>query len=53
MKIKNDEDKNSILYQDISENDKRVTNKIFKYFYSLYLEKKEFKIFFNAIYYLF
>ena len=53
MKIKNDEDKNSILYQDISENDKRVTNKIFKYFYSLYLEKKEFKIFFNAIYYIF
>ena len=49
MKLKNDKEKNNLLIQDINSNDKAFTNKIFRYFYSLFQEKKEFKIFLKFI----
>ena len=49
MNIKNDKEKNNLFIQDVNTNDKDFTNKIFKYFYSLFQEKKEFKIFLKFI----
>ena len=49
MKMKNDKEKNNLYFQDISSNENTLTNKIFKYFYSLFQEKKEFKSFFKYI----
>ena len=43
MKVKNDKEKNNFFIQDINNNDKSFTYKIFKYFYVLFLNKKSFK----------
>ena len=45
MRIKNDKEKNSFFIQDISGNNKSFSHKIFKYFYLLFQEKKEYKLF--------
>ena len=42
MKKKNEIDKNGFLFQDINLDDNTIKNKIFRYFYSLFQEKKEF-----------
>ena len=52
MKIKNGKDKNSLLIQDININKKELTYKIFRYFYSLNQEKKEYNLFLKLILYL-
>ena len=49
MKVKNEKDKNNLFIQDINSNDKAFTYKIFRYFYSLFHEKKEFQIFLKFI----
>ena len=49
MKVKNDKDKNNIYFQDINSNDKTFTYKTFQYFYSLFQEKKEHKLFLKFI----
>ena len=49
MKVKNDKEKNNIYIQDINSNDKTFTYKIFRYFYSLFQEKKEHKLFLKFI----
>ena len=51
MKIKNEKDKNSLLIQDISINKKALIYKIFRYFYSLNKEKKEYNLFLKSIIY--
>lgn len=40
MKVKKDKEKNSFFIQDINNNDKSFTYKIFKYFYVLFANKK-------------
>ena len=49
MKLKNDKENNNLLIQDINANDKTFTYKIFRYFYSLFQGKKEFKSFFKFL----
>ena len=50
MRMKNDKQNNSLFIQDInSNNNKTFSYKIFKYFYALFQEKKEFNIFFKYI----
>ena len=53
MKInnENEKEKNSLLIQDISTNKKTLTYKIFRYFYSLNQEKKEYNFFFKSLFY--
>jgi hypothetical protein len=41
--MNDDKDNNSLFIQDINIDDKTITNKIFRYFYSLFQEKKGFK----------
>ena len=50
MKLKNEKDKNSLLIQDININ-KTLRYKIFRYFYSLLQEKKEYSLFFKCVLY--
>ena len=47
--MKGDKEKNSLFIQDISSNDKDYTISIFRYFFSLYIEKKEYKSFIKFI----
>ena len=49
MKEKIEKNQNNIYYQDINSNDKLFITKIFRYFYSLYNEKREFKPFITII----
>ena len=49
MKLKNDKEKNNFLIQDLNSNEKTFTYKIFRYFYSLFQLKKEFKLFLKWI----
>ena len=51
MKLKNEKDKNSLLIQDININKKSLKYKIFRYFYSLNQEKKEYNLFFKCVLY--
>jgi len=51
MKIQNEKEKNSLLIQDINVNKKALTYKIFRYFYSLNQEKKEYNLFLKAVLY--
>ena len=47
MKKKNEIDKNSLVYQDINIDEKNVMIKMYRYFYYLFQEKKEFNTFFK------
>ena len=47
--MNDDKDNNSLFIQDINIDDKTITNKIFRYFYSLFQEKKGFKSFLKYI----
>ncbi len=44
-----EKDKKSLFIHDFNTNEKTFTNKIFRYFYSLFQEKKEFKLFWKYI----
>ena len=47
--MKEDRERNAFFIQDLNINDKTITNKIFRYFYSLFQEKKEFNSFFKYL----
>ena len=47
--MKEDKEKNALLIQDLNANDKTIINKIYRYFYSLFQEKKEFNSFFKYL----
>ncbi len=49
MKKKNELDKNIFTFQDINSDDKTIIIKIFRYFYSLFQERKEFNPFLKYI----
>ena len=49
MKKKNELDKNIFTFQDINSDDKTIILKIFRYFYSLFQERKEFNPFLKYI----
>ena len=49
MKVKNDQEKSNLFIQDINSNDKTFRYKIYRYFYSLFQEKKEFQLFLKFI----
>ena len=49
MKIKNGKEKSNIYIQDINSNEKAFIYKIFRYFYSLFQDKKESKLFLKFI----
>ena len=51
MKIKNGKEKHSFLIQDITINKKTLTYKIFRYFYSLNQDKKEYNLFLKSVLY--
>ena len=51
MKIKNEKEKNSLLIQDININKKTLAYKIFRYFYLLNQEKKEYNLFLKSLLY--
>ena len=49
MELKNDKENNNLLIKDINSNDNAFTYKIFRYFYSLLHERKEFTLFFKFL----
>jgi len=51
MKIKNESEKNSLSIQEIIINKKTLTYKIFRYFYSLNQDKKDYNLFLKCILY--
>jgi hypothetical protein len=51
MKLKNGKEKNSLLIQEININKSALTYKIFRYFYSLFHDKKEYNLFFKCVLY--
>ena len=51
MKLKNGKEKNSLLIQEININKSALTYKIFRYFYSLFHDKKEYNLFYKCVLY--
>ena len=47
--MKNVKSKNSLFIRDLNSNDQSLTSRVFRYFYSLYEEKKEFNSFIKCI----